>query len=153
APHAFSDLYELPLGIALLCFLVPVALLVGRTAWSPRRPLVLGAAVAAASIAMGAWLLDEYGERDEDVRVATRNFYGVLKTRDMGEGPAEERVLTHGTIVHGRQFLAPERRTWPTSYYGRDSGVGLAILQQGERGPVRVGVVGLGAGTIAAYGR
>ena len=153
APHAFADLYELPLGIAALAFLVPVALLVGRTAWRPRRPAVLGLAAAAAAAALGAWLLEQYSERDENVRVTTRNFYGVLKTRDMGEGPAEERILTHGTIVHGRQFLSPERRGWPTSYYGRDSGVGLAILQQGERGPVRVGVVGLGTGTIASYGR
>jgi SAM-dependent methyltransferase len=153
APHVFPDLYELPLGIAALAFLVPAALLVGRTAWRPRRPIVLGAAAAAAAIALGAWLLDQYSERDENVRITTRNFYGVLKTRDSGEGPFEERILTHGTIVHGRQFLAPERRTWPTSYYGRDSGVGLAILHQGGRGPIRVGVVGLGAGTIASYGR
>jgi SAM-dependent methyltransferase len=153
APHVFSDLYELPLGIAALAFLVPVALLVGRTAWRPRRPLVLGAAAAIAAVALAVWLIDEYGESDENVRLTTRNFYGVLKTRDSGEGPFEERILTHGTIVHGRQFLASERRSWPTSYYGRDSGVGLAILRQGERGPVRVGVVGLGAGTIASYGR
>jgi SAM-dependent methyltransferase len=153
APHVFPDLYELPLGIAALAFLVPAALLVGRTAWRPRRPVVLGAAAALAAIALGAWLLDQYSERDENVRITTRNFYGVLKTRDSGEGPLEERILTHGTIVHGRQFLAPERRDWPTSYYGRDSGVGMAILRQEERGPVRIGVVGLGAGTIASYGR
>jgi spermidine synthase len=153
APHVFGDLYELPLGIAALAFVVPVALLVGRTAWRPRRPLVLAAAAAAAAAVFGAWLLDEYAERDENVRITTRNFYGVLRTRDSGEGPFEERILTHGTIVHGRQFLSPERRSWPTSYYGRDSGVGLAILERGERGPIRVGVVGLGAGTIASYGR
>jgi SAM-dependent methyltransferase len=153
APYAFPDLYELPLGIAALAFLVPVALLLRRTAWRPKRPLILGTAVATAAMVLGAWLLGQYREGDEGVRVTTRNFYGVLKTRDSGEGPFAERILTHGTIVHGRQFLAPERRAWPTSYYGRDSGVGLAIAQQGKRGPVRVGVVGLGAGTLASYGR
>jgi SAM-dependent methyltransferase len=153
APHAFPDLYELPFGIAALAFLIPVALLLGRTAWRPKRPLVLAATAAVAAIALGTWLLSEYREGEDSVRITTRNFYGVLKTRDSGEGPFEERILTHGTIVHGRQFLAPERRNWPTSYYGRDSGVGLAIAQQGKRGPVRVGVVGLGTGTLASYGR
>jgi SAM-dependent methyltransferase len=153
SPHVFPDLYELPLGIAAVCFLVPAALLLGRTAWRPRRPLLAGAIFAAAAVALGAWLIGEYQDGNEDARVTTRNFYGVLKTRDWGEGPLEERMLTHGTIVHGRQFLAPERRAWPTSYYGKDSGVGLAIAQQGRRGPVRVGVVGLGAGTLASYGR
>jgi SAM-dependent methyltransferase len=153
SPHVFPDLYELPLGIAAVCLLIPAVLLLGGGARRPGRALVLGGAAAAAAVALGAWLLGQYREDQEDARVTTRNFYGVLKTRDSGEGPFEERILTHGTIVHGRQFLAPERRAWPTSYYGRDSGVGLAIAQQGRRGPVRVGVVGLGAGTLASYGR
>src|SRR5258708_8412763 len=63
------------------------------------------------------------------------------------------RVLSHGTIIHGKQFLEADRRDWPTSYYGKESGVGLALLDSGERGSLRVGVVGLGAGTLAAYGR
>jgi SAM-dependent methyltransferase len=63
------------------------------------------------------------------------------------------RVLSHGTIIHGKQFLEADRRDWPTSYYGKGSGIGLALLDSGEREPLRVGVVGLGAGTLAAYGR
>jgi SAM-dependent methyltransferase len=153
APHVFRDLYELPLGIAAICLLIPAALLHGRTAWRPRHPLLAQAVLAVLALALGAWLLREYRNGDDDARVTTRNFYGVLKTRDWGEGPSEERILTHGTIVHGRQFLAPERRNWPTSYYGRESGVGLAIAQSAERGPIRVGIVGLGAGTLASYGR
>jgi SAM-dependent methyltransferase len=41
----------------------------------------------------------------------------------------------------------------PTTYYGPNSGVGRAIRQDQESGPVRVGVIGLGTGTLAAYGR
>jgi SAM-dependent methyltransferase len=63
------------------------------------------------------------------------------------------RSLSHGTIIHGKQFLEPDRRDWPTSYYGRASGIGLALLDAREHAPLRVGVVGLGAGTLAAYGR
>src|SRR3989475_181737 len=62
-------------------------------------------------------------------------------------------ALSHGTIIHGKQFLEPERRDWPTSYYGLRSGIGLALLDARGHGPLRVGVVGLGAGTLAAYGR
>jgi spermidine synthase len=77
----------------------------------------------------------------------------VLNVRDTGEGPDAMRVLSHGTIIHGKQFLEEDRRDWPTPYYGATSGVGLAILDSRARGALRVGVVGLGAGTLAAYGR
>jgi spermidine synthase len=59
----------------------------------------------------------------------------------------------NGTITHGLQYLAPARRDQPTSYYGPKSGVGIALQALASRGPLRVGVIGLGAGTIAAYGR
>ncbi len=63
------------------------------------------------------------------------------------------RVLMNGTINHGLQFQSPARRDEPTAYYGRDSGIGVALKSIGERGPLRVGAIGLGTGTIAAYGR
>jgi spermidine synthase len=63
------------------------------------------------------------------------------------------RVLTHGTITHGKQFIDPARRDWPTTYYGDTSGIGRAIEAKRALGPVRIGVIGLGAGTLVAYGR
>ena len=62
-------------------------------------------------------------------------------------------MLQNGNVIHGREFLDPARAAEPTSYYGRTSGLGLALTELGKRGPIKVGVVGLGAGTIAAYGR
>jgi hypothetical protein len=59
--------------------------------------------------------------------------------------------LYHGTIKHGSQFLADSRRGWPTSYYGRPSGIGLTLANCCAR-EKRIGVIGLGAGTLAAYG-
>ena len=56
-----------------------------------------------------------------------------------------ERVLLHGTINHGEEVLDPKLRYTPTSYYGPDSGVGRAIRAVQERGPARLGVIGLGA--------
>jgi SAM-dependent methyltransferase len=88
-------------------------------------------------------------------RVTVRNFYGGLRIRDAGT-PKEfsaTRTLTHGTINHGEQFLNPARRDLPTTYYGPNTGVGLAIREKQKQGAIRVGIIGLGTGTIAAYGR
>ena len=82
-----------------------------------------------------------------------RNFYGWLRVSDAGSGIYEERRLTHGTITHGMQFMAPERSRWPTTYYGRNSGAGLAVAELGRTAFLKVGVVGLGTGTFSAYGR
>ena len=66
-------------------------------------------------------------------------------------------TLTHGQIKHGFQFIDEYWKTQPTTYYGRESGVGIAIQmsrdrqKESDQRPLRVGVVGLGTGTIAAY--
>ncbi|MBX3502439.1 MAG: fused MFS/spermidine synthase [Alphaproteobacteria bacterium] len=59
----------------------------------------------------------------------------------------------HGTIIHGRQFLSPGRRREAAGYYRREGGGGRAVEARMEHGPARIGVVGLGAGALAAYGR
>ncbi len=109
--------------------------------------------------------------RDEGERaiVTARNFYGSLRVTErdnvkvvwlkdgaeqMLPDPRAQRKLVHGTIDHGVQFLAPDRRREPAGYYAEDTGVGLALVAAGKlHGPVRVGIVGLGTGTLAAYGR
>lgn len=81
----------------------------------------------------------------------TRNFYGVLEVQ---KAP-DKITLMHGRTVHGAQWLAPSRKQLPTIYYGPDSGLGELILSHSKRNPVtpmRFGIVGMGAGTIAAYG-
>jgi hypothetical protein len=89
---------------------------------------------------------------------AKRNFYGVIRVRQLvPEGsnvPAY--VMSHGITVHGLQFVEPGMRSLPTTYYVPGGGAGLAILNHpkyraGE--PMRVGLLGLGVGTLAAYGR
>jgi SAM-dependent methyltransferase len=154
APHVFDDLYELPLGMVALCLFVMLALLRDRASlfhgrWGAAARLVF----LAATVALGIELARITKENSADTRVTLRNFYGVLNVRDSGEGPDAMRVLSHGTIIHGKQFLERSRRDWPTTYYGLASGVGLALLDARAHGPVRVGVVGLGAGTLAVYGR
>jgi hypothetical protein len=88
-------------------------------------------------------------------RLMVRNFYGGLRVHDWDPPTdwAATRSLTVGTINHGEQFLSPARRDSPTTYFGPNSGVGLAIRAKQKAGPIRVGVIGLGTGTIAVYGR
>jgi len=90
-----------------------------------------------------------------DAIVLERNFYGTLRVKDVDAGqPGAMRTLVHGVIMHGEQYLSPDRRNQPTSYYGETSGVGRALQALGAASSaLRVGVVGLGTGTIATYGR
>jgi hypothetical protein len=86
--------------------------------------------------------------------VEERNFYGALRVKESHVPPGAEtvRTLMHGTIEHGTQWFATEFRRNPTTYYATDSGVGLALRFCCD-GPRNIGVVGLGAGTLAAYGK
>jgi hypothetical protein len=95
-----------------------------------------------------------------DALLQVRNFYGTLrvKTTTTAQGDPE-RMLLNGTIQHGTQIFADDLTRTPTTYYADDSGVGLALRRccPAEAGdgirPRNIGVVGLGAGTLAAYGR
>jgi len=82
----------------------------------------------------------------------SRNFYGRLSILNAGEGVNRYRKMVHGGITHGQQFLDDAFRREPASYYCRESGVGQVFLQPVQR-PRRVAIVGVGAGTLASYGR
>jgi spermidine synthase len=86
--------------------------------------------------------------------VAVRNFYGALRVKqNFGFPGAPMRVLTNGNVEHGTQIFGTDaQRRTPTSYYAEDSGVGLAIRFCCNGRARTIGVIGLGAGTIAAYG-
>ena len=79
----------------------------------------------------------------------SRSYFGVYRVEPVEEGALLR--LIHGTTMHGEQYLEPARRLEPTAYYGRTSGVGLAL--SAAPGDARVGVVGLGVGTLACYRR
>jgi len=79
----------------------------------------------------------------------TRSYFGIYTVYD--NQVEKTRLLVHGTTLHGKQSLEPGRRLEPTTYYGDTSGIGLALDQAPAMfGPhARVGVVGLGTGTLA----
>jgi hypothetical protein len=91
----------------------------------------------------------EFGDRDNAVVRSTRNFYGVLQVTESPWGTN----LVHGRILHGFQFRHTALQKLPTTYYGEEAGVGLALTHLREGKPKRVGAVGLGVGTVATYGK
>jgi hypothetical protein len=145
APHIFSAIYELPLALILMAFLAAVVL------WSEgwmMRVLWVGAVIA-----MFVVFVRNVRSYEKDSIVTVRSFYGALRVKEFRDWLKQPyHTLYNGTIEHGAQFVNPPMSLQPTTYYGADSGVGLA-LDRCCHGPKRVGVVGLGTGTLAAYGK
>jgi spermidine synthase len=110
---------------------------------------------AAASVGAVALIVVQVKHDHEDAIVQVRNFYGTLRVTQTSEppDPTFTRMLMHGTIQHGTQIFSDEMRKTPTTYYARASGVGLAVDNCCVGRPRRIGVIGLGAGTMAAYGK
>ncbi|WP_295584147.1 fused MFS/spermidine synthase [uncultured Lamprocystis sp.] len=145
APRILPAYYELGIGLGITALLALVLL-------RPSRPLQVGAGVLAG---LCAWFLYvQIADDFADTRQIARNFYGNLLSLDaQREDPRDNvRQLYHGSIKHGEQFLAPDRRQQPTTYYGPTSGVGRAIAHTDPHDK-KVGLIGLGAGTLAVYGR
>ncbi|HEV2867126.1 MAG TPA: fused MFS/spermidine synthase, partial [Allosphingosinicella sp.] len=111
------------------------------------RRFAFAAALAALMLSYGGWsILARSGTGDR-----TRSYFGIYEVSERYDGTA--RVLTHGTTLHGIQNLEPGLERLPTSYYARRSGVGIALTNATALyGPhARVGVVGLGSGTLSCY--
>ena len=144
APRVFPTYFELPVALFVLGSL---AVFVARkTRW------LVGPAVVGA-LAIG-WFGSQYiGFLREEAIYMHRNFYGTLRVKEQGEGDQQVRRLLHGVILHGEQQTINANRLEPGSYYARTSGVGRAIAARQDQVPVRLGFVGLGVGTLSAYGR
>jgi hypothetical protein len=153
APILFDSYLELP-----LLYITVLALLV-HTVCRPlaRRRLPnmawIASAVVVALFLAGAVAVAQSSARRNAVATA-RGFYGVLTVSDDQQSERAMRRLYHGRILHGTQFITPSLRNRPTSYYAEDSGVDYAIRRHPRRRasePLKIGAVGLGAGTLAAH--
>ena len=149
APYFFNSNYEFAVGLVLSAAVVLTALIgpAEGLARSWRIPVgVLGGAISMALV----WASVSYHQsKSEGVTWKGRNFYGSLKMYEYGG----YRRMLHGQIIHGQQYVSDDLRRLPTTYFTPASGVGLAMLAKGEKGPLHVGVLGLGVGTLVAYGR
>jgi len=143
APLTLPGYFEVNVALVLLALL----LLVQLGGWTR----LVGVAVVAAT---GWFVVQGAQEYARDTRVMWRDFYGVVRTRDRNE-PVPYRSMLHGGIVHGGQLLGAEYRNTPSDYFGPGSGYGrlFAALNERRPGPRNVGIIGLGAGVVASYGR
>jgi hypothetical protein len=125
--------------------------------WTSRRGLAciaLAGSTAVGFVSLTGGLVWQVASEEESTVELDRNFYGALATKERDEGTeTHRRSLTHGRIRHGSQLT--DFRSWPIEYYGPETGVALAIqlhpLRADTTRQFRVGVVGLGVGTTAAY--
>lgn len=143
APAVFSGYLEFPIAVAgsVLLALPLVYGVTSRARLIRLGVLAVAALAVAANLSLGSIAVSK-----------TRNFYGALEVRDSNEGGASVRILYNGRTIHGIEWLDPARRRRPTAYYGPGSGIQHLLDSNAEQNR-RVGVIGLGAGTLAAYGR
>ena len=143
APLALRGYYEMQMALVLLALIALWRLLDSHIL------VRLAAGGVAAGVAVLSWQTAQaYGD---GVRMMERDFYGVVRTRDLTE-VFPFRAMYHGGINHGGQLLPPELNMTPTSYFGPTSGYGRVFASL-PPGPKRVGVIGLGAGALAVYGK
>jgi SAM-dependent methyltransferase len=110
-------------------------------------------AIALFSVSATLWIQSWQDERG--ALSVVRNFYGVLTVMEYDKESPENHylLLRHGHITHGLQFVDSASAAWPTSYYGETSGIGRAMRHYPRQQDRAIGIVGLGTGTLAAYGR
>ena len=131
--------------------LVAIAALIFVVATWRRWPVAI---VLTSLTCTGFFAVKYYRFLSEDTLVASRNFYGALRVKESGTGELARRDLLHGVILHGDQYRSDAKRRKPTTYYGPGSGIALALRNlRADEEPIDVAMIGLGAGTLTAWGR
>lgn len=153
APALFPSLYELPIALTLVSCILAVALwkLSPGPGLSWERIALL---VALASF--GGFSVRLARDFTSGALVSARNFYGELRVKEYdeaGEDGERYRVLLHGLINHGEQFVRPSLQKTLAHYYCADTGIARLMAARRSDVSQRVGVLGLGAGALAAFGR
>ncbi len=154
APRVFSAMYEYPIAFASCEGLLLLVLWLERAGWKrPNLAFSFWMAGLTVSFLLAVYMGRETWRQTHAATFLARNFYGALRVEDLVDRGQTIRQLNNGTITHGIQFLSTPLNHLATTYYARDSGIGLTWRVLQKSGPLRMGVVGLGAGTLAAYGR
>lgn len=159
APKISSSYFEYELSVFLI-FAIATFLFCKRLL-SETQPKVAAYIVSVFGVTgillLSIFLNYNYRAENEWAIERSRNFYGVLRIFEFhtDDDRLHKRALYHGGIQHGVQYLNPEKQHWKTSYYGGGSGLDVLMTNNSKRKntqyPFRIGGIGLGAGTIAAY--
>ncbi|GJM44681.1 MAG: hypothetical protein DHS20C21_15230 [Gemmatimonadota bacterium] len=157
APLVFLLYHELQLGLVACGVLYAISVRRDSAGLfpEPRRNAVTALIASALAVMVTASVVLTVDQLQDTV-YTKRNFFGLIRVQDVGrDDPTQDRHLdlAHGTTLHGLQFLGDKARRIPTIYYGPISGVGLTLRSVERPGGREVGVIGMGAATLAAYGR
>lgn len=147
APVTLPGFLELEIALVVVAHLA--------LALNLSRPMpIVGMFAVVAAFTVGALVYRVHNFTQDTVHVE-RNYYGVLRVKEVAsrkdDPDTRYRSLVHGAILHGEQWMSEKYRRSATTYYKPGSGIGMAILAL-EGQPAKVGVIGLGTGTLAAYG-
>jgi hypothetical protein len=159
APQLFNGYWELHFILLLVVLLV--GLLVSRQAFKRYPSPVWGGLglvlTVQAAILLSIGLYRHWVETQRGATISLRSFHGVIHVYESYPDTDDQFLaMYHGRITHGRQYRDESLRNAPTTYYGYDSGVGvlldsIAQRQPGTRGPIKMGVIGLGSGSLAVH--
>jgi hypothetical protein len=157
APFIFKGYWELPLGYTLCWILFLAVTFITIISVQRRWVFIMNSVMLLSMVLVSAARSFQQIQADlgNDLFIM-RNYYGLIRVRELDAGnPLTERyALVHGVTIHGYQFLSALKSDIPTAYYSETSGGGLAILNNPHRGlGMRVGILGLGIGTLASYGQ
>lgn len=158
APFVFKGYWELPISVGLTWTLALAVLMTrGLSNRALRVRFIYNVLVSATVLLAGVFSLYALlGGKSAGTVFEERDFYGVVRVKEVNaDDPAWRGYsMAHGITIHGLQLTAPDKRREPTAYFARQSGVGLAMLNHPKYGHgMRVGILGLGIGTSAAYGQ
>lgn len=149
APLIFNGYWEFFVGLAMTLAILLTVLRENRTTNLAARARFVFTVFGLVTV-----MLTILGTYFSGALYSKRNFYGVIRVQEtVIEGSAEKVYrMSHGITVHGLQFISPQLRQMPTTYYVPQSGAALAILNQPHYGHgQRVGMLGVGVGTVAVY--
>lgn len=144
APAVFNAYSELPVAMSICAMAMLMTVY--------RRSLLTDIAATACAVLVTAPAFATMMGASGEI-AAGRNFYGSLRVEDFPakNGRPVLRKMVHGSISHGEQYMDPAWSRKPMSYYTEPSGIGRTLSAM--QGPRRIGIVGLGTGTLATYGR
>jgi len=169
APVLFNDYDELPLG--MLASWAALGVLgwreAARSTRATRRRLVLGAACVCLAALSGVQLVYDRDRSFGEVVFQKRTFFGVLRVREKypNDPKRHVKILVNGTTFHGRELQDPAARLIPVSYFGPLTAIGMTLYdgplrlqgldldEPAEGGGRQIGIIGMGVGALAGYGR
>jgi hypothetical protein len=149
SPLIFDEFLELPISIVLTMVLLLLNVKKEKSAPHLKLQQIVGGTAVALFLLLFFMVNSAYKKFDI---YSTRNFYGTLTVKDINISDISERRLVDGITSHGAQSLNEDEKHLPLAYFSHQSGIGLLLNSVKKANDLNMGIIGLGTGTLAAYG-